>query len=161
MSVTDYGTIDYDHVKNNEVGFINENSRKAQDTAMLHDCTMNSLSKEGKAKLNVNDDLYKFGRRQAEICSLNPDSNATSSMIRIKLANLDEYIVQANMTSPSSIITSKFKLKLYEHAGRLPTTSSQIFFKLTRPAPISNLLNTSVTFSHNGKIMKCPSRRFS
>ena len=81
--------------------WIYENSRKAQDTAMLHDCIMNSLSKEGKAKLIINDDLYKFGRRQAEVCLLKVqirksylDSNATSSMIRIKLANLDEYIVQ-------------------------------------------------------------------
>ena len=62
---------------------------------------MNSVSKEGKAKLNVNEELYKFGRRQGGACLLKVliresylDSNATSSMIRIKLANLDEYIVQ-------------------------------------------------------------------
>ena len=58
--ITDYGSVDYDQVKTHELGFINENSRKAQDTAMLHDCIMNSLSKERKAKLNVNYDLYKF-----------------------------------------------------------------------------------------------------
>ena len=82
------------------MGFIHENSRKAQDTAMLHDCIMNSLTKEGKAKLNINDDQYTFGRRQAGACLLKVliresylDSNATSSMLRIKLANLDEYIV--------------------------------------------------------------------
>ena len=99
--ITDYGSVDYDQVKTHELGFINENSRKAQDTAMLNDCIMNSLSKERKAKLNVNYDLYKFGRRQEEACLLKVliresylDSNATSSMIRIKLANLDEYIVQ-------------------------------------------------------------------
>ena len=99
--ITNYGSIDYDQVKIYELGFINQNSRKAQDTAMLHNCIMNSLSKEGKAKLIVNDNLCKFGRRQAGEClfkvlirELYLDSNTTSSMIRIKLANLDEYIVQ-------------------------------------------------------------------
>ena len=98
--ITDYGSIDYEQVKTYEMGFIHENSRKAQDTAMLHDCIMNSLTKEGKAKLNINDDQYTFGRRQAGACLLKVliresylDSNATSSMLRIKLANLDEYIV--------------------------------------------------------------------
>ena len=68
---------------------------------MLHDCIMISLSKEGKTKLNVNDDLYRFGRRQAGVFLFKVlirmsylDSNVTSSMIRIKQANLDEYIVQ-------------------------------------------------------------------
>ena len=54
------------------------------------------------AQLNyVNEELYKFGRRQGGACLLKVliresylDSNATSSMIRIKLSNLDEYIVQ-------------------------------------------------------------------
>ena len=99
--ITNYGSIDYDQVKIYELDFINQNSRKVQYTAMLHNCIMNSLSKEGKVKLNVNDDLYKFRRRQAGECLLKVllresclDSNATSSMIRIKLANLDENIVQ-------------------------------------------------------------------
>ena len=99
--ITDYGSIEYDQVKSYELSFVNQDSRKAQDTAMLHDCIMNSVSKEGKAKLNVNEELYKFGRRQGGACLLKVliresylDSNATSSMIRIKLANLDEYIVQ-------------------------------------------------------------------
>ena len=88
-------------MNNYELSFVNENSRKAQDTAMLHDYIMNSLSKEGKAKLNVNEDLYKFGSRQGGTCLLKVliresylDSNATSLMIRIKLENVDEYIVQ-------------------------------------------------------------------
>ena len=68
--ITDYGSIEYDQVKSYELSFVNQDSRKAQDTAMLHDCIMNSVSKEGKAKLYVNEELYKFGRRQGGACLL-------------------------------------------------------------------------------------------
>jgi len=66
---------------------------------------MNSLSSSGKAKLNIHDKQYLIGEPPIEsgLCLLkiliresHLDSNATSSMIRTKLSNLDEYLTETN-----------------------------------------------------------------
>ena len=66
---------------------------------------MNSLSSSGKAKLNIHDKQNLFGEPPIEsgLCLLkilirecHLDSNATSSMIKTKLTNLDEYLSETN-----------------------------------------------------------------
>jgi len=66
---------------------------------------MNSLSSSGKAKLNIHDKQYLIREPPIEsgLCLLkiliresHLDSNATSSMIRTKLSNLDEYLTETN-----------------------------------------------------------------
>jgi len=77
---------------------------------------MNSLTGEGSAKLNIDNDMYTVGtdaRMSADclqkilIRESHPDSNATSSMIRFKLSNLDDFFRISITTSTSSISTSR------------------------------------------------------
>ena len=97
----DYGTISYEAILAKEQTYIDTDCRETQDTHMLYECIMNSLTDEGRAKLNIDDDLYTVGtsQRMSGACLLkiliresHLDSNATSSMIRFKLSNLDEYL---------------------------------------------------------------------
>jgi len=85
---------------------------------MLFTCLMNSLSSSGKAKLNIHDKQYLIGDPLIEsgLCLLkiliresHLDSNATSSMFRTKLSNLDEYLTE----------TSKDILNLNNHVRML------------------------------------------
>ena len=121
--ITDYGVIGYEAVKEHELKYVDSDSRQAQDTRMLYGCIMNSLSASGKAKLNINDEQYIIGKkgRRAGVCLLKVlvresylDSNATSTMIRTKLSNLDEYIVEtkndiAKFNSHVRVLTDMLK----------------------------------------------------
>jgi len=97
----DYGTISYEAILAKEQTYMDTDCRGTQDTHMLYECIMNSLTDEGRAKLNIDDDMYTVGtnERMSGACLLkilirksHLDSNATSSMIRFKLSNLDEYL---------------------------------------------------------------------
>ena len=101
----DYGVFSYDRLVEHEKTYISSDTRAAQDNCMLFTCLMNSLSSSGKAKLNVHDKQYLIGDppNESGLCLLkiliresHLDSNATSSMIRTKLSNLDEYLVETN-----------------------------------------------------------------
>ena len=101
----DYGVFSYDRLVEHEKTYISSDTRAAQDNCMLFTCLMNSLSSSGKAKLNIHDNQYLIGDPPIEsrICLLkilirdcHLDSNATSSMIRTKLSNLDEYLTETN-----------------------------------------------------------------
>jgi len=96
-----YGTISYEAILAKELTFIDTDCRETQDTHMLYECIMNSLTDEGRAKLNIGDDMYTVGTngRITGVCLLkiliresHLDSNATSTMIRFKLSNLDDYL---------------------------------------------------------------------
>ena len=102
-----YSLIDHTNISQveHELTYINSDTRTAQDNCMRFTCLMNSLSSSGKAKLNIHDKQYLIGEPPIEsgLCLLkiliresHLDSNATSSMIRTKLSNLDEYLTETN-----------------------------------------------------------------
>ena len=94
-----YGEFTLENIRNHEKTYITGVNRAAQDTVMLHNALMNSLSPEGKAKVIVWRNsyiinnipsglaLFKVIIRESHI-----DSQATAASIRIKLSNLDTYI---------------------------------------------------------------------
>lgn len=80
---------------------INVQNREAQENRLLYECIHSSLSIQGKAKLNIHRDEYHVGNPELPsgllylkvlIRESYLDSNATTSMIRLKLSNLDSYI---------------------------------------------------------------------
>ena len=94
-----YGTIELKTVQDYARTFIGLRVRKAQDDRMLFHCLMNTLSKDGKRKITIWRNEYVIGGGYSGICLLkiiiregHLDTNATTSMIRIKLSNLDTYI---------------------------------------------------------------------
>ena len=99
--LVDYGTLTYESVRDKEISYIDADTRATQDTSMLYRCIMNSLSDDGIAKLNVDEEMYTLGtfQRRSGVCLLKIhiresylDSNATSSMIRFRLSELDDYL---------------------------------------------------------------------
>ena len=101
----DYGVFSYERIVAHELTYFRGDTRKAQDNCMLYICLMNSLSTAGKAKLNIHDNQFVIGTPPLEsgLCLLkiliresHLDSNATSSMIRTKMTNLDEYLEEVN-----------------------------------------------------------------
>ena len=99
----DYGTFTMDVIRQHEESYVGTESRKAQDNRMLYECIYHSLSVEGMAKVNIHDDEYMIGKPKtpSALCFLKVliresylDSNATSTMIRTKLATLDEHLAE-------------------------------------------------------------------
>ena len=99
----DYGTFSMDVIKEYEKGYVGKQSRKAQDNRMLFECIYHSLSVQGMAKVNIHDDQYMIGKPKvpSALCFLKVliresylDSNATTSMIRTRLATLDELLAE-------------------------------------------------------------------
>jgi hypothetical protein len=101
--ITDYGRISLERIQAVEDGRINQETRLAQDNRALYECLNNSLTTEGLAKVRINEAEYMRGNPllpsgllflKIVIRESYLDSNATSSMIRTQLTNLDTYIGQ-------------------------------------------------------------------
>ena len=97
----DYGQITLERIQQEENAKINQQNRRAQDDRMLFECIMNSLSTVGQAKVNIHEKEYMLGNPKLPsglallkvlIRESYLDSNATTGMIRTKLANLDSYM---------------------------------------------------------------------
>ena len=105
--LTNYGEVKMQEVRAFETTYINAQSRAAQDTHMLYSCIMNSLSKEGKTKIHVWRDQYtmpggyKSGNLLLKIVirESHLDTNATTSVLRLKLSALDTYMPKVIRTS--------------------------------------------------------------
>ena len=102
--LVDYGVFSMEVIRDHELSYVGGGTRKAQDNRMLFECVYHSLSTEGMAKINIHDDQYTMGKAQvpSALCLLKVliresylDSNATTSMIRQKLANLDEHLSES------------------------------------------------------------------
>ncbi len=94
-----YGSITLAEIRNHEATYIAQQTRDAQDTYLLYECIMNSLSPEAKAKISIwrNDFWvggYPSGNSLLKVvireCHL--DTNATVASIRQRLASLDTYL---------------------------------------------------------------------
>jgi hypothetical protein len=101
----EYGSISLESITKYELSYIQTETRKAQDDRMLYQCLINSLSKEGKAKVIIWRNQYVIGNNELKLPSGNCllkiiireshlDTNATTTMIRTKLSSLDTYIHQ-------------------------------------------------------------------
>ena len=99
-----HGELTLEQVREAEQAYMFGQTRAAQDTHMLYQCLMNSLSKAGKERVLVWEDQYTITNAMGEIRESGAlllkviireshlDTNATSSTIRSKLASLDKYI---------------------------------------------------------------------
>ena len=94
-----YGSISLEEIRIHETTYITRPNREAQDTYLLYECVMNSLSPEAKAKVNIwRDDFVIDGHPSGNLlvkvvireCHL--DTNATIASIRQRLASLDTYL---------------------------------------------------------------------
>jgi hypothetical protein len=99
----EYGTLDILKLRGYETTYIAQATRRAQDNRLLFQCLMNSISKEGKKKLLIWEKEYtvKVGGKDFKsgilflkvvIRESHLDTNATTSMVRHKLSNLDTYV---------------------------------------------------------------------
>ena len=105
-----HGQIDLKILKDQAPLYLGEESRRAQDDMMLYKCLFNSLTDAGRQKILiwkkdyiVNDDENDIVNRPCGILLLKViireshiDTNATTTAIRNKLSNLDEYISTVN-----------------------------------------------------------------
>ena len=106
-----YGTVSLERIKAIESAYVNtvydpngsdldmKMYRKAQDSRMIYECLMASLSLEGKSTLNVHSGQYHINGTPSGLCLFKVlvresylDSNATSALIRTQLSNLDDYM---------------------------------------------------------------------
>ena len=98
-----YGSISLRRIQRHERTYWNNGYRMSQDDRMLYECIMNSLSPDGKQKINVHKNEYHLrdGNRRipSGLCLFKVmvresylDSNATTSMIRQQLARLHEHM---------------------------------------------------------------------
>ena len=94
-----YGSVSMNSIRTHETTYITQPNRDAQDTYLLYECVMNSLSPEAKSKINIwrNDflvDGHPSGNLLVKVvireCHL--DTNATVASIRQRLASLDIYL---------------------------------------------------------------------
>jgi len=94
-----YGSITLTEIRRYEASYVNQQTRDAQDTYLLYECLMNSLSPEAKAKINIwKDDYWVEGSPSGNLlmkvvireCHL--DTNATVASIRQRLSSLDTYL---------------------------------------------------------------------
>ena len=111
--IENYGTLTLEQVIAHEEEYINTEFHEAQDTYMLYQCLMSSLSPEAKKKimlwseqyqLDMNDTKYSSGVALLKVIirESHLDTNATSNSIRTKLSNLDVYIKRLIVISACS-----------------------------------------------------------
>lgn len=101
--VTNHGQVSLEHLRAWEESYINDESRATQDTTMLYNCLMNSLSMEGRLKVQVYEEEYTVNEHMSGVLLLKViireshiDSNATTSSLRLQIANLDDYMGEVN-----------------------------------------------------------------
>ena len=103
---TEYGRLTMEQISNFEKSYLGLQTRAAQDSYMLFKCLMSSLSKEARMKIESWEEEYLVRNNQGTtvpsgnlllkviIRESHIDTNATTQSIRMKLSNLDEYIVK-------------------------------------------------------------------
>ena len=63
--LTNYGEVDFDHLKQHESSYIGLPNRAAQDSAQLYNCLMNSLNKEATDMITIWKDDYVINGHQS------------------------------------------------------------------------------------------------
>jgi hypothetical protein len=97
--IDSHGEIKLSTLRKFEDTYIDRQNRSAQDSAQLYGCLMASISKEGKKKILVREELYTvrgFGSGNLLLKIIvresHLDTNATSASICTKLTDLDRYL---------------------------------------------------------------------
>ena len=102
---SEYGTISIERLTLHEKSYLGNETREDQDSYMIYKCLMNSLSREGKLKVEAWEEEYLVENDQGTtvpsgnlflkivIRESHLDTNATTQNIRSKLSSLDRYIV--------------------------------------------------------------------
>ena len=98
-TITDYGRTTLEQVTAWESSFISLPNRQSQNSKMLYDMLMNSLSTQGIQRIQVWQHQYHLANEDSGGCLLKIivresylDSNATVSTLRLNLSNLDTYV---------------------------------------------------------------------
>ena len=98
-----YGVLTLQDIQADAVTYIDDETRKAQNSYQMYVCIMSSLTDEGRAKLLTRAELYT--RNQVSSGPLlfkvlmmmtSVDTVATISHIRLSLSNLDSYMTSIN-----------------------------------------------------------------
>jgi hypothetical protein len=97
--VTNYGEKTLEEVRAWETTFLATQTRAAQDSQMLFDCLMHSLTEEAKTRIRLHEADYRIGDIgggvmlfKVIIRESHVDTNATAAAIRVQLANLPAYM---------------------------------------------------------------------
>jgi hypothetical protein len=97
--IEEYGQLTMDRIREYDTTYIDTEGRQAQNSYMLYQCLMGSISKEGKKKILIWKDDYTIDEHKSGnlllkviIRESHIDTNATTSNIRTKLSSLDTYI---------------------------------------------------------------------
>ena len=97
--LTEYGTITMNQIREHEETYLATQSRSAQDSNLLYECIMNSISSECKAKLTIWKKEYRCRQLPSGnlllkvlIRECHLDTNATIGGIRNRLSKLDTYL---------------------------------------------------------------------
>ena len=103
---TEYGRISMEQITRFEKSYLGLQTRAAQDSYMLYKCLISSLSKEARMKIETWEEDYLIRNNEGTIVpsgnlllkviirESHIDTNATTQSIRMKLSNLDEYIMK-------------------------------------------------------------------
>ena len=94
-----YGAVTLELLEQNELTYINKETRKTQDTSMLYKCLMTSLSTSGQSKVLCHNKQYLIGPHFSGLLLLKiiirescVDTQATAATIRTRLSTLDTYM---------------------------------------------------------------------
>ena len=125
--LSNYGEVDFDHLRQYESTIIGQATRAAQDSAQLYNCLMNSLSKEATDTITIWKDDYFLNDHPSGtlllrviICESYIDTNVSATAVREKLNSLDLYM--ATIDSDIAKFNSYVKQQLATLAARGETT---------------------------------------
>jgi hypothetical protein len=127
--------------------YIAEQQRKAQDTYMLYQCLMASLTSEAKKRVMIWADQYQVkidgARYNSGVALLkiviresHLDTNATTNQIRTKLSTLDTYII--TIDSDIGKFSQYVKLLIQSVSARNQTTSDLLINLFRGYGAVSN-----------------------
>jgi hypothetical protein len=96
--IESYGEISYEDVRAHAISYMNEDSREAQDSFMLYQCLMNSLTDAAQKQVRTRGNVlpFMFGGKDSGSVLLkviimvsHVDTRATITSVRTKLSSLD------------------------------------------------------------------------
>jgi hypothetical protein len=102
-----YGLISLERVRSAEAAYIRTETRMMQDTKMLYECLLASLTEEARNAIELWRSDFTIGGIGSGVLLLwviiresHLDSNAATSVIRTQLSRLDEYMPTVMITIP-------------------------------------------------------------
>ena len=134
--ISNYGEIAMDHLSTFESSYIHLQTRAAQDSVMIYQCIMNSISKEAKDAITVWSNDYHINNipsgnllLREVIRESHIDTNATEASIRTKLSSLDAYMVSVDNDISKFNIYVQYQLSTLASRGKQSEDILINFFK--------------------------------